>query len=148
MKKAFFALVTNGVRAAPLWDSKKQSFVGERFVGRGAGRGGGGRTPLTPPPPHPAGMLTITDFINILHRYYKSPMVGRWCWGGGAGGGRGLPHNPVGWGGEWGPRWMNLGVPRGAQVQIYELEEHKIETWRGNRAAASRCPIPVWLPHS
>ncbi|XP_075301894.1 5'-AMP-activated protein kinase subunit gamma-1 isoform X2 [Opisthocomus hoazin] len=62
VKKAFFALVTNGVRAAPLWDSKTQSFVG---------------------------MLTITDFINILHRYYKSPMV-----------------------------------------QIYELEEHKIETWR------------------
>ncbi|XP_012811772.1 5'-AMP-activated protein kinase subunit gamma-1 isoform X1 [Xenopus tropicalis] len=62
VKKAFFALVTNGVRAAPLWDSKKQGFVG---------------------------MLTITDFINILHRYYKSPMV-----------------------------------------QIYELEEHKIETWR------------------
>uniref|UniRef100_A0A8C8ST42 5'-AMP-activated protein kinase subunit gamma-1 n=1 Tax=Pelusios castaneus TaxID=367368 RepID=A0A8C8ST42_9SAUR len=62
VKKAFFALVTNGVRAAPLWDSKKQSFVG---------------------------MLTITDFINILHRYYKSAMV-----------------------------------------QIYELEEHKIETWR------------------
>lgn len=23
-----------------------------------------------------AGMLTITDFIIILHRYYKSPMVG------------------------------------------------------------------------
>ncbi|KAM8975862.1 5'-AMP-activated protein kinase subunit gamma-1 [Pelodytes ibericus] len=62
VKKAFFALVSNGVRAAPLWDSKKQSFVG---------------------------MLTITDFINILHRYYKSSMV-----------------------------------------QIYELEEHKIETWR------------------
>ncbi|XP_019327850.1 PREDICTED: histone-lysine N-methyltransferase 2D [Aptenodytes forsteri] len=37
----------------------------------------------------PQGMLTITDFINILHRYYKSPMV-----------------------------------------QIYELEEHKVETWR------------------
>ncbi|XP_041116402.1 5'-AMP-activated protein kinase subunit gamma-3-like [Polyodon spathula] len=35
------------------------------------------------------GMLTVTDFINILHRYYKSPLV-----------------------------------------QIYELEEHKIETWR------------------
>ncbi|KAF7245797.1 5'-AMP-activated protein kinase subunit gamma-2 [Varanus komodoensis] len=49
VKKAFFALVANGVRAAPLWESKKQSFVG---------------------------MLTITDFINILHRYYKSPMVG------------------------------------------------------------------------
>nr|XP_005986301.1 PREDICTED: 5'-AMP-activated protein kinase subunit gamma-1 isoform X2 [Latimeria chalumnae] len=62
VKKAFFALVANGVRAAPLWDSNKQSFVG---------------------------MLTITDFINILHRYYKSPLV-----------------------------------------QIYELEEHKIETWR------------------
>nr|XP_057938355.1 5'-AMP-activated protein kinase subunit gamma-3b isoform X1 [Doryrhamphus excisus]XP_057938356.1 5'-AMP-activated protein kinase subunit gamma-3b isoform X1 [Doryrhamphus excisus]XP_057938357.1 5'-AMP-activated protein kinase subunit gamma-3b isoform X1 [Doryrhamphus excisus]XP_057938358.1 5'-AMP-activated protein kinase subunit gamma-3b isoform X1 [Doryrhamphus excisus]XP_057938359.1 5'-AMP-activated protein kinase subunit gamma-3b isoform X1 [Doryrhamphus excisus] len=62
VKKAFFALVANGVRAAPLWDSKRKSFVG---------------------------MLTITDFINILHRYYKSPLV-----------------------------------------QIYELEEHKIETWR------------------
>uniref|UniRef100_A0A8C2J2N9 5'-AMP-activated protein kinase subunit gamma-1 n=1 Tax=Cyprinus carpio TaxID=7962 RepID=A0A8C2J2N9_CYPCA len=62
VKKAFFALVSNGVRAAPLWDSKKQCFVG---------------------------MLTITDFINILHRYYKSSLV-----------------------------------------QIYELEEHKIETWR------------------
>ncbi|XP_057680422.1 5'-AMP-activated protein kinase subunit gamma-1-like isoform X2 [Corythoichthys intestinalis] len=62
VKKAFFALVANGVRAAPLWESKKQSFVG---------------------------MLTITDFINILTRYYKSPMV-----------------------------------------QIYELEEHKIESWR------------------
>uniref|UniRef100_A0AAQ5Z997 CBS domain-containing protein n=1 Tax=Amphiprion ocellaris TaxID=80972 RepID=A0AAQ5Z997_AMPOC len=49
VKKAFFALVANGVRAAPLWDTEKQSFVG---------------------------MLTITDFIIILHRYYKSPMVG------------------------------------------------------------------------
>uniref|UniRef100_A0A671YXI2 Protein kinase AMP-activated non-catalytic subunit gamma 2 n=1 Tax=Sparus aurata TaxID=8175 RepID=A0A671YXI2_SPAAU len=62
VKKAFFALVANGVRAAPLWDTEKQMFVG---------------------------MLTITDFIIILHRYYKSPMV-----------------------------------------QIYELEEHKLETWR------------------
>uniref|UniRef100_A0A8C5F4N3 Protein kinase, AMP-activated, gamma 3a non-catalytic subunit n=1 Tax=Gadus morhua TaxID=8049 RepID=A0A8C5F4N3_GADMO len=48
VKKAFFALVANGLRAAPLWDSKLQRFVG---------------------------MLTITDFINILHHYYKSPMV-------------------------------------------------------------------------
>ncbi|CAI9570991.1 unnamed protein product [Staurois parvus] len=63
IKKAFLALVANGVRAAPLWDSKQHCFVG---------------------------MLTITDFINILHRYYKAPLV-----------------------------------------QIYELEEHKIETWRG-----------------
>ncbi|KAJ8352746.1 hypothetical protein SKAU_G00242220 [Synaphobranchus kaupii] len=62
VKKAFLALVVNGLRAAPLWDSKRQCFVG---------------------------MLTITDFINILHRYYTSPMV-----------------------------------------QIYGLEEHKIETWR------------------
>ncbi|XP_032268037.1 5'-AMP-activated protein kinase subunit gamma-3 [Phoca vitulina] len=62
IKKAFFALVANGIRAAPLWDSKKQSFVG---------------------------MLTITDFISVLHRYYRSPLV-----------------------------------------QIYEIEEHKIETWR------------------
>uniref|UniRef100_A0A9J7X0S3 Protein kinase, AMP-activated, gamma 3a non-catalytic subunit n=1 Tax=Cyprinus carpio carpio TaxID=630221 RepID=A0A9J7X0S3_CYPCA len=62
VKKAFFALVANGLRAAPLWDNKLQRFVG---------------------------MLTITDFINILHRYYRSPLV-----------------------------------------QIYELEQHKIETWR------------------
>uniref|UniRef100_A0A8C1TX54 Protein kinase, AMP-activated, gamma 3a non-catalytic subunit n=1 Tax=Cyprinus carpio TaxID=7962 RepID=A0A8C1TX54_CYPCA len=64
VKKAFFALVANGLRAAPLWDNKLQRFVG---------------------------MLTITDFINILHRYYRSPLV-----------------------------------------QIYELEQHKIETWRGD----------------
>ncbi|XP_053453972.1 5'-AMP-activated protein kinase subunit gamma-3 isoform X2 [Nycticebus coucang] len=62
IKKAFFAMVANGVRAAPLWNSEKQSFVG---------------------------MLTITDFILVLHRYYRSPLV-----------------------------------------QIYEIEEHKIETWR------------------
>ncbi|XP_049822552.1 5'-AMP-activated protein kinase subunit gamma-2 isoform X2 [Aethina tumida] len=48
VKKAFFALVYNGVRAAPLWDSNKQEFVG---------------------------MLTITDFIKILRMYYKSPSV-------------------------------------------------------------------------
>ncbi|KAM3857153.1 5'-AMP-activated protein kinase subunit gamma-1 [Diretmus argenteus] len=62
VKTAFFALVANGLRAAPLWDNKLQRFVG---------------------------MLTITDFINILHCYYKSPLV-----------------------------------------QIYELENHRIETWR------------------
>ncbi|GAB0094829.1 5'-AMP-activated protein kinase subunit gamma-1 [Sergentomyia squamirostris] len=46
VKKAFYALVYNGVRAAPLWDSEKQQFVG---------------------------MLTITDFIKILQMYYTSP---------------------------------------------------------------------------
>ncbi|KAL8596722.1 hypothetical protein ACOMHN_025772 [Nucella lapillus] len=46
VKKAFFALVYNGVRAAPLWDTGKQDYVG---------------------------MLTITDFINILKRYYREP---------------------------------------------------------------------------
>ncbi|NP_001119720.1 SNF4/AMP-activated protein kinase gamma subunit [Bombyx mori] len=48
VKKAFFALVYNGVRAAPLWDSNQQQFVG---------------------------MLTITDFIKILQMYYTSPDV-------------------------------------------------------------------------
>lgn len=46
VKKAFHALVSNGVRAAPLWDSESQSYIG---------------------------MLTITDFINILRISYKSP---------------------------------------------------------------------------
>uniref|UniRef100_A0A8B9G594 CBS domain-containing protein n=1 Tax=Amazona collaria TaxID=241587 RepID=A0A8B9G594_9PSIT len=73
IKKAFVALVANGVRAAPLWDSKTQSFVG---------------------------MLTITDFINILHRYYRSPLV-----------------------------------------QIYEVEEHKIETWRDVYLQGSLKPL-------
>ncbi|XP_074595200.1 SNF4/AMP-activated protein kinase gamma subunit [Brevipalpus obovatus] len=48
VKKAFYALVSNGVRAALLWDSANYRFVG---------------------------MLTITDFINILRTYYKSPNV-------------------------------------------------------------------------
>lgn len=34
VKKAFFALVSNGVRAAPLWDSKKQCFVGKWVIQR------------------------------------------------------------------------------------------------------------------
>ncbi|XP_061470772.1 5'-AMP-activated protein kinase subunit gamma-1 isoform X1 [Rhineura floridana] len=102
VKKAFFALVTNGVRAAPLWDSKKQSFVG-KYVPFEAPKRSQKIFVISSPTPNclfvkalpfppflcPIGMLTITDFINILHRYYKSAMV-----------------------------------------QIYELEEHKIETWR------------------
>ncbi|NXG58801.1 AAKG3 kinase, partial [Hemiprocne comata] len=78
IKKAFVALVANGVRAAPLWDSKTQSFVG---------------------------MLTITDFINILHRYYRSPLV-----------------------------------------QIYEVEEHKIETWREVYLQGSLQPLVYISP--
>jgi len=46
VKKAFFALVANGLRAAPLWNSDQQRFVG---------------------------MLTISDFISILQTYYRSP---------------------------------------------------------------------------
>lgn len=46
VKKAFFALVANGLRAAPLWNSEQQKFVG---------------------------MLTISDFISILQTYYRSP---------------------------------------------------------------------------
>uniref|UniRef100_A0A8C8SLI2 Protein kinase AMP-activated non-catalytic subunit gamma 3 n=1 Tax=Pelusios castaneus TaxID=367368 RepID=A0A8C8SLI2_9SAUR len=80
MKKAFLALVANGVRAAPLWDSERQCFVG---------------------------MLTITDFINILHRYYRSPLV-----------------------------------------QIYELEEHKIETWREVYLQGSLKPLVSISPNN
>ncbi|XP_065843029.1 5'-AMP-activated protein kinase subunit gamma-1-like isoform X2 [Oscarella lobularis] len=48
VKKAFMALVQNSMRAAPVWDSRTQQFVG---------------------------MLTVTDFINILRYYYRSPLV-------------------------------------------------------------------------
>ncbi|XP_077368470.1 5'-AMP-activated protein kinase subunit gamma-1 isoform X3 [Festucalex cinctus] len=74
VQKAFFALVANSLRAAPLWDSKLKRFVG---------------------------MLTITDFINIIHCYYKSPLV-----------------------------------------QMYELENHKIETWRDVYLKCS-CPFLI-----
>lgn len=65
------------------------------------------------------GMLTITDFINILHRYYKSPLV----------------RSQVSrYGVVVGELMLDLGIlclGIDFQVQIYELEEHKIETWRG-----------------
>ncbi|KAG9509739.1 5'-AMP-activated protein kinase subunit gamma-1, partial [Fragariocoptes setiger] len=48
VKKAFHALINNGCRAAPLWDSAAQEFVG---------------------------MLSITDFINIIRTYHKSPTI-------------------------------------------------------------------------
>ncbi|XP_026220147.1 5'-AMP-activated protein kinase subunit gamma-1 isoform X2 [Anabas testudineus] len=87
VKKAFFALVANGLRAAPLWDSKSQRFVG---------------------------MLTITDFINILHCYYKSPMVSVChCF-------------------KHGSHQLFDTTRLHYKVQMYELESHKIETWRGD----------------
>ncbi|KAI5617084.1 5'-AMP-activated protein kinase subunit gamma-2 isoform 1 [Silurus asotus] len=122
VKKAFFALVANGVRAAPLWETKKQSFVG---------------------------MLTITDFINILHRYYKSPMVQIYeleehkieTW-------RELylqetfkplvnispdarsQYSNITAESTYIFRQIEMSVQVQQMVQIYELEEHKIETWR------------------
>lgn len=48
VKKAFLALVQNDIRAAPLWDSSLQQFVG---------------------------MLTVSDFINILRQFYVSPLI-------------------------------------------------------------------------
>lgn len=63
-------------------------------------------------------MLTITDFINILHRYYKSPLVRSWDQ-------RGFPKIIALW--TTLLKMFTLFI----QVQIYELEEHKIETWRG-----------------
>lgn len=125
IKKAFVALVANGVRAAPLWDSKVQSFVGEcqgsRRTAMGCGQSGQPRVST--------GMLTITDFINILHRYYRSPLVSAPdCEG----------HGPAlrGMGGMLGNEaaLSHAILSRASpcpQVQIYEVEEHKIETWRG-----------------
>ncbi|XP_062507202.1 5'-AMP-activated protein kinase subunit gamma-1-like [Corticium candelabrum] len=70
VKKAFLALVHNSMRAAPVWDSESQQFVG---------------------------MLTVTDFINILRFYYKSPLV-----------------------------------------HMYQVEEHRIQTWRELQVAEPR----------
>lgn len=63
-------------------------------------------------------MLTVTDFIRILHRYYKSPLVSvltfsNTCFSTMKAGFKGVTATLT------------------PQVQIYELEEHKIETWRG-----------------
>lgn len=48
IKKAFTALINNGCRAAPLWDSASQKFVG---------------------------MLSVTDLIQIIRTYHKSPTI-------------------------------------------------------------------------
>ncbi|CAD5124665.1 DgyrCDS12927 [Dimorphilus gyrociliatus] len=45
-RKAFFALIRQGIRAAPVWDSKK------RYV---------------------MGLLTMNDFIRALHKFYTTP---------------------------------------------------------------------------
>jgi 5'-AMP-activated protein kinase regulatory gamma subunit len=56
-------ITVKGVRSAPVWDTELQKFVG---------------------------MVTITDFINILLKYYRTP-----------------------------------------NTRMDELEDHKIQTWRG-----------------
>lgn len=78
--QAFAALVHHGIRAAVLWDSSSQQYVG---------------------------MITVSDFINILRKYYVSPLV-----------------------------------------QIEELEDHEIQTWRditaedGSRPSTLVCIDP------
>lgn len=78
VKKAFFALVANGLRAALLWDSKLQTFVGKK---EHLSRSHSWFTVIifidNAGCPFLTGMLTITDFINILHCYYRSPMVSK-----------------------------------------------------------------------
>eukprot|EP01134_Creolimax_fragrantissima_P005795 CFRG5795T1 len=46
VRKAFFALLKNEIRSAPVWDHKLQTFVG---------------------------MVTVTDYINILRKYHNDP---------------------------------------------------------------------------
>ena len=48
LQNALNAMMEQGVRACPLWNSAKQSYVG---------------------------MMTITDFIRILQKNYKGPDV-------------------------------------------------------------------------
>eukprot|EP00051_Salpingoeca_urceolata_P028459 m.486972 g.486972 ORF g.486972 m.486972 type:complete len:462 (+) comp24719_c0_seq1:177-1562(+) len=78
VKKAFFALVQNGIRSAPCWDSTTQQFVG---------------------------IITVSDFIRILRHSYVSPLV-----------------------------------------QMDQLEDHKIQTWRDMATGQSRplvCITPM-----
>lgn len=75
VKKAFYALVANGVRAAPLWSQSFQKFVG---------------------------MLTITDFIMVLRKFYKKS-----------------------------DHQIEDNVEMHNRVQkMIELEEHTIQSWR------------------
>lgn len=138
MKKAFFALVTNGVRAAPLWDSKKQSFVGER-AGPGVTGGSGGlagpcSSCLSPPrhADHHRLHQHFAPLLQVTHGKDRAPAQSS------------SPQEP---GVHPLPALRAATVDPGfspcAQVQIYELEEHKIETWRGER---DRCQLPPALP--
>lgn len=48
VKKAFYALTNNNIRAAPLWDTYKQNFIG---------------------------MLTISDFIKVLLKFHRAQLL-------------------------------------------------------------------------
>lgn len=82
VKTAFYALVANGLRAAPLWSSADQKFIG---------------------------MLTITDFIMVLRKFYRPsksqsqnmPTKNSFD-----------PNNPH------------------STLNLADLEEHTIESWR------------------
>lgn len=130
MKKAFFALVTNGVRAAPLWDSKKQSFVGKQ-----ARRGVRGRVVGDWwDPAHPARPPRHADH-HRLHQH-PAPLL-QVAHGKDQASVQSL--SPAGTSTATADPDFSLGV----QVQIYELEEHKIETWRGER---DRCHLLPAFP--
>lgn len=60
VKKAFFALVANGVRAAPLWESKKQSFVGKSVCVCVGGRKTVNNYPPFPTAAHRSPLLSTT----------------------------------------------------------------------------------------
>ena len=64
VKKAFMALVQNDIRAAPLWDSSQQQFVGMLTVSGCYYLCVLRRT-----------VIHLPDFINILRQFYTSPLV-------------------------------------------------------------------------
>jgi len=81
VKTAFYSLVANGLRAAPLWSSTHQKFVG---------------------------MLTITDFIMVLRKFYKKVVQE-----------------------SESPNSNNSEeINNKTNIKMTELEEHTIQSWR------------------